>query len=132
MDCFRKLCLSGTNSENSHVEEILGIGWPWVIALMRNESVPWEVMPEKFKCSVREMRWSLISQTEHLHTSGITFHGPDSFRIKPITPVHPIPKISTCLFSEGVPERQSLRKQSIEKRGHHQKRNQRDSTRNAQ
>ena len=37
--------------------EILGIGWPGVIGLMRNESVPWEVMPEAFKCSVPEMRW---------------------------------------------------------------------------
>ena len=34
----------------------MGIGWPGVIGLMRNESVPWEVMPEVFKCSVREMR----------------------------------------------------------------------------
>ena len=40
--------------------EILGIGWPGVIGLMRNESVPWEVMPEVFKCSVREMRRHLI------------------------------------------------------------------------
>ena len=35
--------------------------------------------------------------TEHLNTSGITSHGTDSFRIKPITPGHPIPKISTRL-----------------------------------
>ena len=35
----------------------MGIGWPGVIGLTRNESVPWEVMPEVFKCSVREMRW---------------------------------------------------------------------------
>ena len=40
--------------------EILGIGWPGVIGLTQNESVPWEVMPEVFKCSVREMRWCLI------------------------------------------------------------------------
>ena len=46
---------------------------------------------------------------------------------------HPIPKISTAwLFSERVTERQSLWKQSTDKRGHHQKRNQTDSTRNAQ
>ena len=32
--------------------EILEIGWPGVIGLMRNESVPWEVMPEVFECSV--------------------------------------------------------------------------------
>ena len=37
------------------------------------------------------------SRTEHLNASGITFHGTDSFRIKPITPGHPIPKISTRL-----------------------------------
>ena len=41
--------------------EILGLGWPWVISLIRNESVPWEVMPEVFKCSVRETRRHLIS-----------------------------------------------------------------------
>ena len=59
MDFFHKVCLSGTPSENSQAEEILGIGWPEVIGLMRNESIPWEVMPEIFKCSVREMRWRL-------------------------------------------------------------------------
>ena len=33
--------------------EILGIRWPGVIGLTRNESAPWEVilMPEVFKCS---------------------------------------------------------------------------------
>ena len=35
---------------------ILEIGWPGVIGLMWNEYVPWEVMPEVFKCSVWEMR----------------------------------------------------------------------------
>ena len=35
--------------------------------------------------------------TEHLNTSGITSHGTDSFHVKPITPGHPIPKISTHL-----------------------------------
>ena len=113
--------------------EILGIGWTGVIGLMRNESGPWKVMPEVCKCSVWEMRLHLISRTEHLNFSGITSHGTDSFRIKAITQGHPIPKISsTWLFSELVPERQSLRKQSTDKRGHHQKRNQTDSTRNAQ
>ena len=33
--------------------EILGIGWPGFISLTRNESVPWKVMPEVFKCSVQ-------------------------------------------------------------------------------
>ena len=61
-------------------------------------------MPEVLKCSVREMRWHLISQTEHLNTSGITSHGIDSFRDKLITPDHPITKISTLLttFWGGV------------------------------
>ena len=46
--------------------EILGIGWPGVIDLTRNKSVPWEVMPEVFKCSVREMRRRLISAYTYL------------------------------------------------------------------
>ena len=45
--------------------------------------------------SVWEMRRYLIFWTEHLNTSGITSDGTDSFRIKPITPSHTIPKIST-------------------------------------
>ena len=31
--------------------EILGIGCPGVIGLTRNQSVPWEVMPDVFMCS---------------------------------------------------------------------------------
>ena len=77
--------------------EILGIGWLGVIDLVRNESVPWEVMPEVFNCSVRETRRHLISWTEHLNTSVITSHGTDSFGVKPITPGHPFLKISTRL-----------------------------------
>ena len=38
-----------------------------------------------------------IPWTEYLNTSHITSHGTDSFRVKPITPGHPIPKISTRL-----------------------------------
>ena len=48
-------------------------------------------------CSVRVMRHHLISRTEHLNTSGLTSNGTDTFRIKLITPSHPIPKISTHL-----------------------------------
>ena len=44
-----------------------------------------------------EMRWHLISRTEHLNTSCITSHGTDSFRVKHTIPGHPIPKISTRL-----------------------------------
>ena len=39
--------------------EVLGIGWPQVIGLTQNESVPWKVLPEVFKCSVREIRWCI-------------------------------------------------------------------------
>ena len=41
--------------------EVLGIGWPGVIDMTQNESVPWKVIPEVFKCSVREIRRHLIS-----------------------------------------------------------------------
>ena len=61
----------------------------------------------KTKFSINKVFWPgkcvyplsgyLISRTEHLNTSGITSHGTDSFCIKPITPGHPIPKISTRL-----------------------------------
>ena len=45
------------NSQERAGVDILRIGWPRVIGLMQSESVPWGVMPEVFKCSVREMRW---------------------------------------------------------------------------
>ena len=101
VDCFHKLFLSGTPSENSQV------GWDlwnrmasgyrfdakWVCPM---GSYAWGI---QVFCSRWwfEMRWCLISRTEHLNTSGITSHGTDSFRVKPITPGHPIPKISTRL-----------------------------------
>ena len=71
--------------------------------------------------------------TEHLNTSGITSHGTDSFHVKAITPGHPIPKIPTRLtiFWRGT-WKTELWKQSTVKKGHHQKRNQTDCTRNAQ
>ena len=77
--------------------KILGIVWLAVISSVGNKSVPREVISEVFKCSLPEIRWHLISQTEHLNTLDITSHGTDSFRFKLITPGHPIPKISTCL-----------------------------------
>ena len=128
VDCFHKLCLS----ENSQAGWDLGNRWLGFNSLARNESVPCEDMPEVFKSSVREVRGHLISWTEHLNTAGITSNGTDSFRIKSITPSHPISKISIRQFSEGVPEREILWKQSTDKRGHHQKRSQTDSTRNTQ
>ena len=57
----------------------------------------------------------LISQTEHLNTSGITSHGTDSFCIKPITPWPSYSQdlnLPDYLPSGSVPERQNLWKQS--------------------
>ena len=41
--------------------ETLRIGWQGVIGLTRNESVPWEVLPEVFKCSVVFEKWGATS-----------------------------------------------------------------------
>ena len=57
--------------------EILGMVWPGVIGLARNNSVPWEDMPDVFKCSVREVMGHLISQTELLNIAGIASSGTD-------------------------------------------------------
>ena len=42
------------------------LGWPGVISLTWNESVPWEVMPEVFKCSVQGggLKWGGASFLE--------------------------------------------------------------------
>ena len=96
VDCFHKLCLSGTPSENSQAGWDLGnrmargyrFDAKWVCPM---GSYAWGI---QVFCSVQEMRRHLISRTEHLNTSGITFHGTDSFHVKPITPGHPISKIT--------------------------------------
>ena len=65
LDCFHKLCLLGTPTENSQGVEIWGIVWSGVIGLRRNEFVPWEAVPEVFKSSVWTMRWSPILLEHH-------------------------------------------------------------------
>ena len=94
--------------------EILQIGWSGVIGLMRNKSVPCKVMPEVFKCSVREMRWHLISWTEQntwIPQAKLPM-GQTHF-----TSNHDLPRSQPAwLFSEGVSERQSLWKQSTDKK----------------
>ena len=106
VDCFHKLCLSGTPSENSQVCWDLGnrMAWgyrfdaSWVCPM---RSYAWGIqvfsLRNEVQCTVQEMRRHLISWTEHLNTSGITPHGTDSLCIKSITLGHPIPKISTPL-----------------------------------
>ena len=106
VDCFHKLCLSGNRSEKSQAGRDLGnrmargyrFDAKWVCPM---GSYAWGI---QVFCSVREMRHHLISQIEHLNTSDTTSHGTESFRAKPITPIHPIPKISTCLSSERKTE----------------------------
>ena len=108
LDCFLKFCLSGTRSENSQAGWDLGnrmargywfdVKW---ICTMRSHARGIQVFCSRWWF---EMRWCLISRTEHLNTSGMTSHGTDSFHGKPITPGHPIPKISTSLnfFWRGI------------------------------
>ena len=101
VDCFHKLCLSGTPSENSQA------GWDLGNRMARGYrfDVKWVCPMGSYAWGIQvfcsrwwfEMRWCLISRTEHLNTSGITSHGTDSFRVTLITPGHPIPKISTRL-----------------------------------
>ena len=97
MDCFHKVCLWGTPSENSHAGWDLGnrmargyrfdakwvcptgiYAWGIQVFCLRNEVVP-----------------HFSNRTEHLNTSGKTSYEVDSFRIK--LTGHPIPKISTRL-----------------------------------
>ena len=99
MDCFHKLCLLGAPTENSQAGWYLGnrvargyrFDAKWVFQM---GSYAWGI---QVFCSVREIRRHLISRIEHFNTSGITSHGTDTFHVKPITPSHPIPKISTRL-----------------------------------
>ena len=101
VDCFHKLCLQGTPSENSQT------GWDLENRIARGYwfGVKW-VCPMGSYASVIQVFCSRNEEpphfkpppwTEHLNTSGINSHGADSFHIKLITPGHPIPKISTCL-----------------------------------
>ena len=48
-------------------------------------------------CLKNEVAPHFSNRTEHFNISGITSHGTDSYCAKPITPDHPIPKISTHL-----------------------------------
>ena len=97
MSCLVCGFSSQTSSENSQAGWDLGNRTASGYHFDAKWVCTWEVMPEVFKCSVQEMMHHLISRTENLNTSGTTSHGTNSFRVKPITPGHPIPKISTCL-----------------------------------
>ena len=100
-DCFHKICLSGTHSENSQASWDLGnrmardyrLKVKWVYPM---ESYAWGI--QAF-CSRNESpsHFKPPPWREHLNTSGITSHETDSFHAKPIIFRHPIPKISTRL-----------------------------------
>ena len=101
VDCFHKLRLSGTPSENSQAGWDLGnrmtrgyrFDAKWVCPM---GSYAWGI---QVFCSRNEapLHFKPPPWTEHLNTSGITSHGTDSFHVKLITPGHPFPKISTHL-----------------------------------
>ena len=101
VDCFHKLCLSGTPSENSQAGWDLGNRMAWGYQF----DVKWVSPMGSYAWGIQvfysrwwfKMRWFLISRTEHLNTSGIVSHGRDSFHVKPNNPGYPIPKISAHL-----------------------------------
>ena len=101
VDCFHKLCLSGTPSppppppppENSQAVQDVGnrmVRGYWF-------KVKWFCPMESYAWGIQVFCSVLISQTEHLNTLGLTSDGTDTFRVKLITPSHPIPNISTHL-----------------------------------
>ena len=59
--------------------------------------VKWFCPMESYAWGIQVFCSVLISQTEHLNTLGLTSDGTDTFRVKLITPSHPIPNISTHL-----------------------------------
>ena len=49
--------------------EILGIGWPRVVSLTQNKSVPWKFMPEVFNCSV----WESVLVVPHFSNRALEY-----------------------------------------------------------
>ena len=137
VDCFHKLCLSGTPSENSQA------GWDLGNRMARGYrfDVKWVCPMGSYAWGIQvfcsrwwfEMRWCLSCRTEHLNTLGITSHGTDSFRVRPITPGHPIPKISTrqTIFWGGTWQKEFVKTIHRQERISAKEKSE-DSTRNAQ
>ena len=79
--------------------EIWGIGWPGVISLARNESVPWEVLPEEFKC------WNttvFISMLLFLLNAGANFRRIISM-YRPALMVTRFPSLSSKKYGPKIP-----------------------------
>ena len=143
VDCCQKLFLSGTPSENSQVGWGLGNRLDRGCRFYAKWACPMGSYAGSIQvfCSRNKMAPHFSNRTEHLNTSGITSRGMDSFHVNPIPPGHinpitsghSIPKISNRLtIFWGGTWKTELWKQSTDKRGHHQKRNQMNSTRNVQ
>ena len=99
VDCFLKVCLSGTPSENSQAAWDLGNrmarGYRFdAKRVCSMGSYAWGI---QVFCSGNEVAPHFLYRTEQLNTSGKTSHATDSFCVKLITPGHTIPKISTAL-----------------------------------
>ena len=110
--------------------EILGIGWTGVISLMQNESVPWEVMSEVFKCSRNKAPSHFSNRTlEYLRHNfpcdRLISRQTNNSWLSYSQDLNPPDYFVWGYLKDRV-------KQSTDKREHHQKRNQMDSTRNAQ
>ena len=79
--------------------EIWGIGWPGVIGSTRNESVPWEVLPEEFKC------WNttvFISMPLFLFNAGANFRRIISM-YRPALMVTRLPSLSSKKYGPKIP-----------------------------
>ena len=104
VDCFHKLCLPGTPSENSQA------GWDLRNRIARGYrfDVKWFSPMRSYAWSIQvfcsrwwfEIGWCLISWTEHLNTLGITSHRTDSFHVKPLAILFPRSQ-PAWLFSQG-------------------------------
>ena len=99
VDCFHKLCLSGTSSEDCQAGWNLGnrtvrgyrLHAIWVCPV---GSYVWGI---QVLCSRNEVAPHFSDRTEQFNTSGINSHGTDSFHVKLMTPGYPTLKISTRL-----------------------------------
>ena len=98
VDCFHKVCLSGTPSENTQAGWDLGnrmardywFDAKWVCP-MESYALGIQVFCSRNEVKRNEVAPHFSNTTEHLNTSGKTSHGTDSFRVKPITPCQPLP-----------------------------------------
>ena len=136
VDCFHKLCLPGTPSGNSQA------GWDLRNRIARDYPFEMSLSHEMLYLKYSSVLFKVVVWNELVpHFSNRTLeylrHNFPSDRLISRQTNNPWPSYSQDLnppdyFLRGVPVRQNLWKQSTDKRGHNQKRNRTDCTRNAQ